>query len=264
MKSSKNSLMFSLKIKYSHITLIVIAGFILAQCSVKRKVSGPETTAVTEKSPREMGLEGFTGLCEDCDTISSIYISKAEAVFKSNDERYEALVSIYALRDSLIYMSVVNSGFEIIRAAIDQDSIMVIDRLNKLVYTSPVYKRLGYQNPVDFSDIQNLVSRYYLCDEVDRAIEIDFNRLGFSFNEAQVQKRIILNRESLLMESFEFVHNQTGRYFMGERSQEGFKIYSNFMVDEFEVLARGGSIRYNSSVDVKMNVNRRKYTFVNF
>ncbi len=51
---------------------------------------------------------------------------------------------------------------------------------------------------------------------------------------------------------------------MGERSDGGFKIYSNFMVNEFEVLAKGGTLSYNESIEVKMDMNRRKYTFVNF
>lgn len=247
---------------YFHIILFLLAGALLTQCSVKRNVT-TATDPVSEDTALP-GLEGFRLLCSDSDSISSIYISKAEAVFSSNDERYEANVSLYALRDSLIYMSVVSSGFELIRATVDQDSIIVIDRLNKVVYTSPVHKRLGYQNPVNFSDIQNLVSRYYLCEDLDRATEIDFTRIAFNFNEARIQKNIVLNRESLMMDRFEFVHSETERYFMGEKSTEGFKIYSNFMVDEFEVVAKGGSVRYNHKLEVKMNVNRRKYTFVNF
>ncbi len=250
--------------RYYHIALFILAGILLTQCGVKHNLSNAGTDPVAEKKTSVPGLEGFGLLCQASDSISSVYISKAEAVFSSNEERYEAFVSIYALRDSLIYMSVVNSGFELIRATVDQDSIMVIDRLNKVVYCSPVQKRLGYQNPVNFSDIQNLVSRYYLCEEIDRGNEIDFTRLGFAFDEALIQKRIVLNRESLLMDRFEFVHSQTKRYFMGERSDEGFKIYSNFMVDEFEVVAKGGSVIYNQAIEVKMNVNRRKYTFVNF
>ena len=36
------------------------------------------------------------------------------------------------------------------------------------------------------------------------------------------------------------------------------------MVNEFEVVAKGGSVTYNESIDVKMDMNRKKYTFVNF
>lgn len=236
----------------------------ITQCGVKRKLTAPEPPVVSNQASTSVGIEALREMCRNYDTISSVLISKAEAVFSSNDERYEAVVSIYAIRDSLIYMSVVNSGFEIIRAAINKDSIIVIDRLNKVIYTSLVKKRLGFQNPVNFDDIQNLVSRYYLCDEIEAAQETNFAQVDFIFNEPRIKKNIILNRESLVMERFEFVHSETKSYFMGERSEDGFKILSNFMVNDFEVLAKRGRITYNQTREVKMNMNRRKYSFVNF
>ena len=236
----------------------------ITQCGVKRKLTAPDPPVVSDRAPFMVGIEGFSEVCLACDTISSVLISRAETVFSSNDERYEAVVTIYAIRDSLIYMSAVNSGFEIIRAAINKDSIIVIDRINKVIYTSLVNKRLGFQNPVNFDDIQNLVSRYYLCEEIEKAHEINFAQLGFIFNEPRIKKSIILNRESLLMDKFEFVHSETKSYFMGERNEEGFKIFSNFMVNDFEVLAKGGRITYNQAIEVKMNMNRRKYSLVNF
>jgi hypothetical protein len=244
--------------------MAVVAGMLITQCSVKRKIAGPGNKADSGIAPPGIGIEGFRDQCVVSDTIHSILISKAETLLMSNDERYESLVTIYSIRDSLIYMSAVNNGFEILRAEVNKDSIMVIDRINKVVYCSLVKKRLGYQNPVNFKDIQNLVSRYYLCDEIENANEIDFSQMGFLFNEPQIKKSIILNRETLLMDRFEFVHGETKNYFRGERSEEGFKIYSNFMVQEFEVLARGGIVTYNQSIDVKMEMNRKKYSFVNF
>lgn len=255
-----NSQVNSLK----HIVLFFMAALLLTQCGIKRAVTTPEAPVANKLPSSSVGIEGFRALCLDQDTINTILIRKADALFISNDERYETVLNIYAIRDSLIYMSAVNSGFEILRAVVNQDSIIVIDRLNKVVYTSPVIKRFGYQNPVNFEDIQNLISRYYLCDKIEEAREIDFTQLGFEFNEAQIKKSIILNRESLLMDSFEFVHSQTKSYFMGERDEEGFKIYSNFMVNEFEVHARGGTLSYNRTIEVKMDINRKKYTFVNF
>lgn len=247
-----------------YIILVLVAGLMLTQCRAKKSVISSVPPVAEEEIESKSGLEGLRNLCELSDTINSVFISKAEAVFESNDERYEALVSIYALRDSLIYMSVVNKGFEIIRALVDADSIKVIDRLNKIVYVSPVRKRFGHQNPVDFVDIQNLISRYFLCEEIDMGQDIDFSTLGFYFNKPHIKKSIILNSASLKMQSFEFVHSETRKYFMGERSESGFKIFSNFMVDEFEVLAKGGTLSYNRSIEIKTAVNRKKYTFVNF
>lgn len=236
----------------------------MSQCGVFRGVPEHDPVPGSGKGTAMVGMEGLRLLCEASDTINSVLISKAESLFITDDKRYEALVSIYALKDSLIYMSAVNSGFEIIRVLVDKDTIRVIDRINKIVYSSAIKKKLGHQNPVNFSDLQNLVSRYYLCDDMNAARELNFNHIGFYFTEPYLNKSIILGRETLMMDKFEFVHTETNKYFLGERGVDDFSIYSNFMVNEFEIVSKGGSVSYNQKVDVKMKVNRRKYTFVSF
>jgi len=243
---------------------LLLSGLLMTQCGSFRKVADTEPAQAIYPSESMAGLKGFEIICGASDTIKNVLISKAEALIDMEDNRYEAFVSIYAVKDSLIYLSAVNSGFEIIRASVDHDTIRVIDRINKVVYSSPVRKRLGYQNPVNFADVQNLISRYYLCDDLYFAQELNFSDLGFQFNDPFIKKSILLNRKTLLMDKFEFVHMETGKYFMGERETDGFKIYSNFMVNEIEIFARGGVVSFNQELEVKMDVNRRKYAFMNF
>jgi hypothetical protein len=233
----------------------VLVSLVLSQCRVTRELLEPEP-------PRAVGIEGLRAACLPADTIRNIFISKAEALITSGDERYESQVSVYAVRDSLIYFSAINSGFEILRGAIDPDSIRVIDRLNKIVYTTPVRRRFGYSHPVTFTDIQNLVSTYFLCDDLEKAQEVDFSRVIFSYGDELVKKEITLGRESLRMETFEFYHTETHKYLMGERKAEGFVILSNFIISEFEVRARGGELSFNRNIPVKMEVNRNRYSFV--
>lgn len=77
-----------------------------------------------------------------------------------------------------------------------------------------------------------------------------------------IKKRISFDRETLKMDKFEFYHTQTQKYLMGERDDAGFKIFTNFMITEFEILAGGGTVTYNRALPVKMAVNKRKYTFI--
>ncbi|MCP4310070.1 MAG: DUF4292 domain-containing protein [Bacteroidetes bacterium] len=247
-----------------HFALYLMSGLVLTQCGVSRGVTEKEAPVEPAETPALVGMKGLGELCGAYDTINSVLISKAETMFITSKRRYQAQVTIYALKDSLIYMSAVNNGFEIIRAAVDGDTIRVIDRINKIVYRSPVRRRLGYQNPVNYSDIQNLVSRYFLCDDIDDAKETNFFHLEFQFNEPHLKKNILLDRHTLLLEEFEYLQTETGKFFMGEKGEEGFIIYSNFMVDEFEIVAKGGEVSYNRSIEVKMDVNQRKYSFVNF
>lgn len=210
------------------------------------------------------GLSGMEGIIYDCskkDSIRSVLISKAEAVLTYDDERYEVVLTLYSKRDSIIFLSAVNSGFEILRASVDSDSVKVIDRLNKIVYTSPMKRRFGYQYPVDFNDLQNLIDNGYLCDELDKARDDHQNSIIFEFDEDYIKKRIILNRINMDLNIFEFYHQKTNEYLMGERRDGEFKIYSNFMINEFEVAASGGDRSYNRDIEVKMDVNPRKYTY---
>ena len=234
--------------------ILVITGLTFSQCGVVKEVLKTETQEL-------QGKEGMTLKCIESDTIQSFLISKAEAILMFDNERYEVTVTLYSKKDSIIYLSVVNSGYEIIRASVEHDSIKIINRLNKIVYRAPLYRRFGYQYPINFKDLQNILNRYYLCDELKLAYDDLKNYLQFEFDEEHIKKRISMDRNLLKIDKFEFYHRRTEKYLMGERIENGFKIYSNFMITEFEIIARGGSISYNREVAIKMDVNPRKYTY---
>lgn len=235
-------------------SMMMMASLFLRQCGVMKDIS---PTA----NPRLYGMEDLIQECNTRDTLRSILISKAEAILTYDDERYEVELTLYSKRDSIIYLSAVNSGFEILRASVKQDSIKVIDRLNKIVYTTPLEKRFGYQYPVNFNDLQNLIDKRYLCDDLGFARDDQRSTIVFDFDERYIKKRIILNRMGMDLDVFEFYHQKTNQYLMGEYRDEAIKIYSNFMIAEFEISANGGKRSFNREIDVKMEVNPRKYTF---
>jgi hypothetical protein len=235
--------------------LILFLALLMIQCRAYRYTFAPE-------APAPLGMEGLHSICVSSDTIHSITISKAEALISTDEERYETQVTLYAIRDSLISLSAVNNGFEVLRAAADPDTIRVIDRLNKVVYRTPVKRRFGHQNPVNFEDVQNLVLLYNLCDDLECAKEVDLLHVIFNYSDEKIKKQISLDRNTLKMDRFEFYHMETGKYIMGERSGESLRIYSNFMITEFEIMATGGEIIFNQEIPVKMNVNPRRYTLI--
>ena len=235
--------------------ILIITGLLLTQCRAYREITEPE-------APSLVGMEGLREVFRSADTVRTVLIRKAEALIITDEERYEATISLFVIKDSLIYFSAVNSGFEILRAAMDHDTIKVIDRLHKVVYRTPVRRRFGHHHPVNFDDVQNIISSYFLCDDMNRAMEPNFSHIVFDFDEPFIKKRISFGMESLKMEKFEFFHTLTKKYLMGEREPEDFRIFTNFMINEFEISARGGFRSYNQEIAVKMEVNRRKYTFV--
>jgi hypothetical protein len=114
---------------------------------------------------------------------------------------------------------------------------------------------------VNFEDLQNLLTSYYLCDELEFAQDDQNRHLLFDFDVDDIKKRILLDRNTMLLDKFEFYHHKTEKYLMGEKADNGFKIFSNFMITAFEITAAGGEIHYNQDIKVKMDVNPRRYTF---
>jgi len=233
--------------------LFLFALLLLNECGVVKK-----TYKQTEIE--FIGMEGLEQRCETCDSINTILIKKAEAILLYDDERYEVNLTLYSKRDSIIYLSAVNSGYEILRASVKHDSIKLIDRINKIVYKAPLERKFGYQYPVNFSDLQNLIANCYLCDDMQFGSDDMQKNIAFDFDENYIKKRIILNRLDLEMTIFEFYHQKTDLYLMGERVDNSFKIYSNFMITDIEIIATGGERSFNKDVKVKMNVNPRKYS----
>jgi len=236
------------------VIFFLFALVLLSECGVMKEALKPED--------RELhGMEGLIKDCNGSDTVHNILIKKAEAILTYDNERYEVNLTLYSKKDSIIYLSAVNSGYEILRASVKHDSIKVIDRMNKIVYSAPLQRKFGYQYPVSFSDLQNLIANCYLCDDLQLGRDDLQNNIVFEFDENYIKKRIVLNRVDLKMNIFEFYHQKTDSYLMGERLEGAFKIYSNFMITEFEIITKGGERTINRDIKIKMDVNPRKYTF---
>ena len=240
--------------RYLALSLLVTC-LVCQQCRISRQLVKPDP-------PRPEGMEGLSMICPSSDTIHSILVSKSEALLTFDNERYEVTLTLYSKKDSIIYLSAVNSGFEILRASVEPDTIRVIDRLNRIVYRTPLYKRFGYQHPVDFNDLQNLISSYFLCDDLELGKNSQSGGIGFEFDRTNIKKRIHLDGNSLKFKTFEFYHHKTNEYVMGERTPEGIKIFSNFMISDFEIFAQGGVLSYNREVKVKMSVNPSRYDYI--
>ena len=232
----------------------LLGSLLLSECGAMKE-------AIKINEPELVGMEGLEERCFGSDTISSVLIKKAEAILTYDRERYEVKLTLYSKKDSIIYLSAVNSGFEILRASVKEDSIKVIDRMNKIVYRAPLQRRFGYQYPVSFNDLQNLIARSYLCDELHLGRDDQQSSIIFEFDEDYIKKRIVLDRVSQGIKIFEFYHQRTDQYLMGEKQESSFKIFSNFMISDIEIIASGGERSINREIKIKTEVNPRKYTF---
>jgi hypothetical protein len=235
--------------------IFMLGLLLLPQCKAGKKI-GSSPVSENESVP------GWDQGCVAQDTINSFLLSKAEAIMTFDNERYEVTLTLYSQRDSILFLSAVNSGYEIIRASADHDTIRVIDRLNKVIYRTPLQRQFGYQFPVNFFDLQRISCVYYLCEEMGTPVEDDRSIFELAFDQPHVKKRILLRKNEMQMDIFEFYHQQTGKYLMGERIEGGYKIYANLMIGYFEIEAKGGTLEFNRDLKVKMEVNPKRYTYI--
>lgn len=235
--------------------ILLMSSIGMQQCRITRDIQ-------RKVEPDVEGLGGMEQVCREQDTINNMMIYRAEAVVLFENQKYEATATLFVDKDSIIYISAVYGGFEILRASVEHDSIKVIDRMNRVVYRTPLHKRYGYQHPVNYRDLQSVMSKYFLCREMSYARDDFRENITFSFDEKYNKKRIIVDREDFTLKTFEFYHSRTNEYLMGEKTENGLKIYSNFMIGDIEINARAGSTVYNHEVDVKMEVNPNRYTFI--
>jgi hypothetical protein len=235
--------------------LLIISVLIITSCKASREMSRLPVSKAT-------GIAGLREKCIESDTIQNILISKTEAILTFQGDRYEVSLSLYSEKDSVIYLTAVSSGFEVLRASADKDIVMLIDRLNRVVYRMPLNKMFGYQHPVSFRDLENIVHGIYLCNDLEIARETGEGNILFEFDEPWIRKRILISDDEGRMEKFEFFHEKTGEYLMGESLQDGNRIYSNFVVGEFEIRAGKGEKSFNTALEVDMDVNPRRYTFI--
>jgi hypothetical protein len=242
-------------IKNKGFFILVVAGISMQQCRVAREIQ-----MVIEPEPE--GLAGLEKACIREDTLNSLMIHEAEARIIYEGDQYEVNTTVYVEKDSIIYISAVRGGFEILRASVEPDSIKVIDRMNRVVYRTAMHRKFGYQHPFTYRDLQCLISRYFFCREIGHAQDDFEGSIMFDLDQDYQKKRIIVDREDIILKTFEFYHSRTDEYLMGERTDEGMKIYSNFMIGEIEVTASGGNTIYNHHVDVRMEVNPRRYSFI--
>lgn len=247
--------------RYIRIVLLVLVAVGTVQCSVFRKAS--ETQVPEEASPRSYsGLSGFSDFCIQEDSVNSFVHRGATTVLHLDGARYEAGLTAYVVRDSLIYLSFVNSGFEIIRAIANPDSLWVIDRMSKVVYQTAFKRRFGHVLPADFQDLQALVYPTFRCNWPIGVRESGQGSLNLEREAPDVLKRINLASDGLSLQNFEFRHQRTGSYIMGEGSELGTRIFTNLFYGSMEAFITPGTTDHNRRINVRTQIPSRKYTTI--
>jgi hypothetical protein len=231
----------------------VIAGLIGA-CSPQKRMQGER-----QFDPGATGT--LAAFCDSAYTFKTLYIKGIEANIAIDDEEYNSRVSLYYLPDSLVLLSAVNAGFEIVRIGVFPDSTVYINRLDKVAVVIRAYGT-GNAPPVLFGDLERLVNNRLLCESRE-SLRINDSTLLVDRSEQDISKKIYYRIRGPQVWKFEFFQKKTGEYVVGEM-KEGRKIviYSNYIVDDLTLQAEGGDVEYDRIIDVNLSVNKRKYNIV--
>lgn len=204
------------------------------------------------------GLPEVISYCDTAERFESIFIGKISAEVEFEGERYDTRLSIYYVPDSIIYLSAVNSGFEIIRALMTPDSTIMINRLDKLVYFHDPHKT-GFLDPIFFQDVEILINRLLICDHLD-GLKVHEDRIFLDRSVQDVSKVIQYGINDLNILQFEFFQKKSNEYIVGELNEKDqLVVYSNYMIDDIKITAGSGTFEINRRIEVNMKVNERKY-----
>ncbi|MFC2129232.1 DUF4292 domain-containing protein [Bacteroidota bacterium] len=232
---------------------ILLISLLLSACFSARK----GTTTEREES----GSIGIDSLCESLEPFSSLYINKVKASISLEGEVYDAKVNLFYIPDSVIFLTAANTGFEIVRAALTPDSLVFINRIDKVVY---IHKEseLGYKAPAEFKDLEHLINKTLVCNSLEKSSKNN-EEILFDFSAPNIDKKITRCSNSLKMSKFEFFHKKTGEYIVGEaKSNDTITVYSNYLFEDVEIVAVGGELNWNEEVKVDISFNKNKYLLI--
>lgn len=226
---------------------VIFSSFSLS-CATKRLTTG--------NYQAENALPGT--LCDSVFNFKTLYISRIDANIEIGEENYDAKLMLYYIPDSILFLSVVSTGFEIVRVGVVPDSTIYINRIDKMVY---IYRHsdTGFESPIRFYDIELLLNKSKQCSFSKKMVDRNLNIL-IDNSVQDIKKQLIISGVSLKLDKFEFFQKKTAEYIVGERTNDmEFTIYSNFFVDDVVLRTSGGVIEYDKKIDIDLSFNRNKY-----
>jgi len=158
-----------------YITLVLSAALILASCNSAKKAQRTPPVSVADSSVKtETASTDDTGSKKDSaaamETISSVleklnhieyttFSGRAAVTYKAKGDSKNFDIKLQIHKDSLIWASVIGPlGIEVARGIITEDSVRIINKLNKqYISSSYVYLQEQLGLPLDLGTLQDLL-----------------------------------------------------------------------------------------------------------
>ncbi len=235
---------------------IVYIGFVLFifcwGCKSSHKISS------SAPFPEEVIEDAF---CSE-DSVYSILHKNATAIVDFSGDRYELDMSLYAEKDSFVFISASARGIEAFRAMLTRDTVFVVDRINRIVYQMLLNKRFGYKLPVNFRNLQWLVSPLLDCENFRISPFEQDSSFYWVETDHELVKELSFSSTSFTLSAFYFTNRKSSLFLRGNRDKDRLHVKSNLMFDGLEFSVWGGERFYNVKREINLNVNPRKYDFI--
>lgn len=222
------------KFPWSHYLLVFVGLLSISSCKIlsKKDGAGDKASSSTQAIIKALDKQAFKSDWMD---------ARARISFKNEDMSVSGSATIRMKKDSLLWISVKKLGFEVARAMITRDSVLILDRINNEYGRFGLsYLSASYNLPANFGMVQSVVlgkpyfvnptsvrleesdQTYALTDQIpghqvtyslDRK---DLRLLGMKYRSALGDQELIAN----LSEYAEIAKQQNFSYFRDFRLEE--------------------------------------------
>ncbi|MFZ5939113.1 MAG: hypothetical protein ACOYXB_00955 [Bacteroidota bacterium] len=186
-----------------------------------------------------------------------VQFRKVDTDFLIDETHYSAKSTVFYLPDSAVYFSVVSNGFEIVRAYVCNDSALVINRVEKIVYRRKIMDSENFNGLISFKDLLSLLDNSILCDinwiirPVDHLFELDMSR---DF----LKKIYYFDRSVGNLVKAEIFDTRLNEYLLMEKESDGkILVYVNYLGLEGSVGFYPVQPVYESSVEINMSYSEK-------
>ncbi len=250
---------------WSRLALNTLAALLLAGCAAKR-MTADNSGAVKVLNGAERS-DVLAGIRQN-QVYYHTFIGRTKANMSVNQEQYDATIHVRIIKDEAIWVSVTALlGMEVARMKITQDSMLLLNRLQRSYLQKPFSYLTGYMGEnIRFGDLQDLFTGNMPARLLDRSSESVLMQKGEGYSLAVKDDRS--ETEAVVDKAF-----RTHRLFFNQNDDRhfhvGYTAYESFAGQRFprdiDVTAKAGNldmavtmryerIRYDESVEMPFSV----------
>lgn len=237
-----------------------LSGFLLGSAALLLLTQCAAFKSGTQYQDSLVGLT-VDGFCDSSQVVPRFMINDLETEVDFRDETYHAKLNMYVQQDSLFFLSAVNSGFELLRAGVFPDSIVIIDRTDKTVIIQH-FDTVPSANLITFKDLSLLFDKSSLCDIKEKLVSSE-GYMVYDYSTQDVKRVIHFNANNLEVFKFEFFNKKTGDYLLGEMVSEGvLEIYANYLIGPATLYCSNGKRSSERFPRISLRFNKAKYSVI--